>query len=82
MKTIDLAAESVTLKKLLQFAGEENIILRTAEGREYLLAIIDDFAEEVAQVRKNDALMKTLKDRSQEEPAYTLAEVRKKLKIK
>jgi hypothetical protein len=82
MKTIDLAAESVTLKKLLQFAGEENIILRTAEGREYLLAVIDDFAEEVAQVRKNDALMKTLKDRSQEEPAYTLAEVRKKLKIK
>jgi hypothetical protein len=82
MKTIDLAAESVTLKKLLQFAGEENVILRTAEGREYLLAIIDDFAEEVAQVRKNDALMKTLKDRSQEEPAYTLAEVRKKLKIK
>ena len=82
MKTIELATETMTLKKLLQLAGEENVILRTPEGREYLLASIDDFSAEVTQVRKNAALMKTLEERSQEEPAYTLAEVRKKLKLK
>lgn len=82
MKTIELATEAMTLKKLLQLAGEENVILRTPEGREYLLASIDDFSAEVAQVRKNAALMKTLEERSQEEPAYSLAEVRKKLKLK
>jgi hypothetical protein len=72
----------MTLKKLLQLAGEENVILRTSEGREYLLASIDDFSAEVVQVRKNAALMKTLEERSPEEPAYSLAEVRKKLKLK
>lgn len=81
MKTIDLAAESVTLKKLLQLAGEENVILRTSEGREFLLASIDDFAEEVARTRANDGLMEMLDKRSQEQPEHTLADVRKILKL-
>ena len=82
MKTIDLATESVTLKKLLQLAGGENVLLRTSEGHEYLLASIDDFAEELSKVRENAALMKTLEERSQEKTTYTLAEVRRKLKLR
>lgn len=82
MKTIDLATKSVTLKKLLQLAGEENVLLRTPEGHEYLLASIDDFAEELSKVRNNAGLMKTLEERSQEKTTYSLAEVRHKLKLK
>jgi len=80
MKTIDLASERPTLKKLLQLAGEENVILRTAEGRAFVLAEIDDFADEVARTARNKSLTELLDERSREVPAYSLEEMGKKLK--
>jgi len=82
VKTIDLATESLTLKKLLQLAGEENVILRTSEGRAFVLAEIDDFADEVARTARNDALMELLSERSKEAAVYSLSDARKKLKAK
>ncbi len=82
MKTIDLSRSSPTLTEVLQLAGEENVVLRTAEGREYVLAEIDDFADEIASVVQNEALMKLLTERSKETTTFTLREVREQLQGK
>ncbi len=79
MKAIDLATAAPTLAEVLHLAGEENLILRTPEGREFVLAEIDDFAEEVALVRQNEALMQFLAERSKEPGKYTLSQVRERL---
>jgi len=82
VKTIDLGTANLTLKKLLQLAGEENVVLRTADGRTFVLAEIDDFADEVVRVAQNRSLMALLDERSKEAPAHSLDEVRKQLKAK
>jgi hypothetical protein len=79
MKQIDLASVSPTLPEILQLANEENIILRTLEGRQYVLAEIDDFGEEIEAVVRNKTLMKLLDARSKESRTYNLTEAREKL---
>jgi hypothetical protein len=82
MKTIDLALATPTLAQLLDYAGEDNVILQTTEGRRFVLIEIDDFAEEVAKVRANKKLMQLLDERSKEETGISLAAAREQLKIK
>src|SRR5262245_27348321 len=76
MKAIDLAAASPTLGEVLKLAGEENVILKTPEGREFVLAEIDDFAQEIALVRQNGELMQLLAERSKETSKLKLKHVR------
>jgi hypothetical protein len=77
--TIDLSGGPRDLHELLRLAGENNLILRTADGKEFLLAEIDDFEREVALVRQNPELMELLEERSKPGPTLTLAEVRESL---
>jgi hypothetical protein len=56
MKTIDLSTTTPTLAEVLDLAGEDNVILRTPEGRQFVLAEIDDFADEVERTGRNKAL--------------------------
>ena len=78
MKTINVTAAS-NLAKLLDEADEEGVVLKTPEGREFLLTELDDFDAEVESVRRNPELMEFLDQRSRSEKTYTLEEVRKKL---
>ena len=48
MKAIDLSSAAPTLTEILELAGNENVIVRTPEGREFVVAEIDDFEKEVA----------------------------------
>lgn len=79
MKAINVSRTSPTLRQVLDLAGEDNVLLRTSEGRQYVLAEIDDFAEEVAKVRNNKPIMRLLGKRSKEAAQFTLSEVRDKL---
>jgi len=79
MKIIDLALSSSTLAEVLKLAGEEHLVLKTPEGQEFLVAELDDFAQEVALVRPNEELMQLLAERSMEPGKYTLKQVREKL---
>jgi hypothetical protein len=81
MKTIDLASVTPSLPALLDLASEENVILRAEDGREYVLAEIDDFDREVALVRQNKELMEFLDQRSESGQTYTIEEARKILEI-
>lgn len=81
MRTIDLATGAPNLPDLLNLASEGNVILRAADGREYVLAEVDDFDREVALVRQNRELMEFLDQRSRPSKTYTIDEARKLLKI-
>lgn len=79
MKTLDVSAGLPSVKELLELANDENVILRTSEGREFILAEIDDFDRELELTRENAELMEFLRLRSAEEKTFTLSEVREKL---
>ncbi len=78
MRRVNVTSAS-NLTELLDLAGEENVVLKTQEGREFILAEIDDFETEVESVRQNQALIQLLEERSKEERTYSLSEVEQKL---
>ncbi len=81
MKTIELTKVRGGLDEVLNLAAEENVVLTTADGRQFVVAEIDDFETEVRLVRENRELMEFLRQRSAPGKTYTLDEVRKALKL-
>jgi hypothetical protein len=79
VKTIDLSEIVPTLMEILSQADEDTIILKTPEGQEFVVAAVDNFAQEVALVGQNEELMQFLAQRSQETKRYTLSQVREQL---
>jgi hypothetical protein len=79
MKTIDMDQTAPALPELLQMASEDNVLLRAADGREFLLAETDDFSLETALVRGQADLMAFLEERSRSSQTVTLEEVRQRL---
>jgi len=66
MRTLALSEKAYTLEHTLTLASQDNLLLETSDGRKFILAEVDDFAEEVALVRQNDELMAFLAERSKE----------------
>ena len=81
MKTIQIRTPTPTLEDVLRLADAENVILQTADGREYVLAEIDDLDREIALMRQNDGLKKLLDERSKDKSANSLDDTRRKLGI-
>jgi hypothetical protein len=55
------------------------VIVRLADGSEFLLAAIDDFREEVASTRANAKLMAFLESRARQTATVPLDEVKRRL---
>ena len=81
MKTVTISSSSRGIRRLLARASQDNLILRAPDGREFILAEIDDFNREIELTRENRALMKLLASRSKPKKRIRLAEVRKQLSI-
>jgi len=81
MKTVMVAADERPLRDLLDQASQESLILRTADGREFVLAEIDDFDHEIQRTRQNTELMRLLDARGREKATITLAEARARLGV-
>ena len=79
MKTVDIGMATPSLQELLELASNGNVILRAADGKEFLLAEVDDLALEVAMVRRQPELMDFLTQRSASGPRSSLKEVRETL---
>jgi hypothetical protein len=79
LKIVELTTIAPALAALLDLAGEDTLILKTSEGREFVLAEVDDFDTEIALVRQNKELMALLAERSREKKTYTLQQVREQL---
>ncbi|NMF86031.1 hypothetical protein [Nodosilinea sp. P-1105] len=79
MKTVSLLDLLVPLAELLEQAQEEALILKTPDGKEFVLAALDDFAHEVELTRQNPALMALLDRRGQEESTVKLSSLKAQL---
>ena len=80
MKTIDAARVS-TFSELLDLAEDETILVTTPDGREFIVAEIDDFDEEIEAVSRNRELMELLEERSKEKAVggISLSEIKARL---
>ena len=72
MTTITISRNSRTVSALLKRARRENVILRSPEGDEFILAEIDDFDREIELTRQNRALMKFLDARARQAETVSL----------
>jgi hypothetical protein len=79
MKTIDVGETRLTLLDALRLAREDNLVLRAADGEEFLLAQMDDFAQEVALVRGQPELMAFLEERFKAPGRLSAQELRQRL---
>jgi hypothetical protein len=78
MKTIELPQAARDVTNLLDQARDEDLILRLADGSEFLVAI-DDFDDEIARTRKNPRLMALLESRARQTATIPLDELKKAL---
>jgi hypothetical protein len=80
MKTI-AAANVTTFSELLDLAEDETVLVTTPDGREFIVAEIDDFDEEIEAASQSRELMELLAERSKEKAkgGSSLAEVKKRL---
>ena len=79
MKTIEIGATTPSLPELLELASGGNVILRAPDGKEFLLAEVDDLALEVAMIRQQPELMDFLTQRSAEGQRSSIKQVRETL---
>ena len=79
MKTIDLEQTPPGVADLLEQARNEDLVVRLADGSEFLLIAIDDFDEEVARTRNNPRLMALLEERARQTATIPLSEVKRRL---
>ena len=79
MRTVSISTRSKRLNALLRQARKENIILRTDDGVEFILAEIDDFNREIELTRQNKKLMKLLDARAKQTKTVPLAQAKTEL---
>ena len=79
MKTIDFAQTPPDVALLLDQSRNDDLILRLADGTEFLLVAIDDSDEEIARTRNNPKLMALLESRAKQTATIPLDEVKRRL---
>ena len=79
MKSVDLASTPLSLQEALEMAAGDNLLVRTAEGREFVVAELDDFDRELELTRSNDALLALLDQRAEEPGRVPIDQVRARL---
>ncbi len=76
MKTITVSRRARSVHALLARARRENVILRSPEGDEFILAEVDDFNREIELARQNRRLMKFLNARARQPKTVSLGEAK------
>lgn len=79
MKTITISRRARSVHALLRRARKENVILRSPEGQEFILAEVDDFNREIELARQNRALMRFLDARARQSETLSSEETRELL---
>ncbi|MCC5621743.1 hypothetical protein [Nostoc sp. CHAB 5715] len=79
MKTITISEDSAEIRALLEQARDEDVIVRLADGSEFVLSAIDNFDIEIARTRQNEKLMALLDERAKQTQTISLDEVKRRL---
>ena len=75
MKTIEVSPPT-DVQVILAQAREEDILVKTPDGAEFLVSAVDEFGHEVARTRQNAKLMELLDRRAQQPTSARLEEVK------
>lgn len=78
MKTIELLKTKTSIEKLLELACIENVIIKGQDGKEFILAVVDNFEAEVESLCYNDDFISFLDARAKE-PKIPIEEAKKRL---
>jgi hypothetical protein len=81
MKTLLISADQTEVNELLAQAREDDLLLRTADGSEFLLSMVDDFDLEIVRTRRNERLMAFLEERAREAGTIPLEEIERELNL-
>ena len=79
MKTVAISPQAAEINALLDQARDDELLVRTADGSEFLLTAVDEFDQEVARTRQNAMLMELLDQRAHESQTIPLDEVKRQL---
>jgi hypothetical protein len=79
MKTIELTHASPDVATLLDQARVDDIVVRMADGSEFLLVAVDDFDREIARTRANPRVMALLEARAKQTATVSLEEAKRRL---
>ena len=78
-KVIEVSSDLPILNDILVEAQQNNLILRTADGLEFIIAQIDDFNREIELTRQNKELMAFLDRRAEQTKTVSAAEAKARL---
>jgi hypothetical protein len=79
MRKVNVSTKEKTINSLLKKAQKGGLILRSAEGQEFILAEINDFNREIELTQENKALMKLLDARGKQTKTVKPAGLKKQL---
>ena len=79
MKTVSIPPQATEVNALLEQARDDDILVRMADGTEFMVTVIDEFDEEVGRTRQNAKLMALLDERAKQKQTIPLADVKRQL---
>ena len=79
MKTVTIPLQATDINAILDHAREEDILVRAADGTEFMVTVVDEFDAEIARTRKNARLMALLDERAKESQTVSLEDVKRQL---
>jgi hypothetical protein len=79
MKTVTIPAQATDINVLLEQGRQEDILVRAADGAEFIISAVDDFDQEIARTRQNAKLMALLDKRARQTQTVPLDEVKRQL---
>ncbi len=79
MKTVAVPPQAAEIHALLDQARDDELLVRAADGSEFLLTAIDEFDREIARTRQNAKLMALLDERAKQSRTIPLGEVKRQL---
>jgi hypothetical protein len=79
MKTIEIEQSTADLNRLLDQARDDDLVVRVADGTEFLLIALDEFDREIARSRSNPRLIALLEARAAQTTTIPLEDVKQQL---
>jgi hypothetical protein len=81
MKTINLPQASDDVARLLDEARQDDIVVKLADGSEFMLIAIDEFDREIDKSRGYPRLMALLEARASQHATISLDEAKRRLDL-
>lgn len=79
MKTISIPPQATDVNVLLDQARDDDILVRAADGTEFMVTVVEEFDEEIARTWQNTKLMALLDERARQAQTVPLEDVKRHL---